>query len=169
MGSGKSTVGRKLANKLNCPFFDTDRLIEERFNLPECEIIQKYGDSLFHQTEVEILREFQSLQDAVISCGGDLPCYADNMERINAQGTSIYIQMSPKSLSIRLFNARKKRAQIERHVHDLDSLEQYVETQLKHQERYYAEAHLRIKGEDLQMERLIQLIKDYHQNRKRLL
>jgi shikimate kinase len=165
MGSGKSTVGRKLANKLNYPFFDTDRLIEERFNLPECEIIQKYGDSLFHQTEVEILREFHSLQDAVVSCGGDLPCYADNMKSINANGTSIYIQMSPKSLAIRLFNARKKRAQIEQHVRDLESLEHFVETQLKSHDRYYAQAHLRIKGEDLQVDRLIQMISDYHQNR----
>jgi shikimate kinase len=164
MGSGKSTVGRKLANKLNCPFFDTDRLIEERFNLPEYEIIQKYGDLLFHQTEVEIMRELQSLQDAVISCGGDLPCYGDNMKSINAHGTSIYIQMSPKSLAIRLFNARKKRAQIESYIQDLEILEQYVENQLQSHEEYFNQAHLQIKGENLQMENLIKMISDYNQN-----
>jgi hypothetical protein len=73
--------------------------------------------------------------------------------------------MSPKSLAIRLFNARKKRAQIEQHVRDLESLEHFVETQLKSHDRYYAQAHLRIKGEDLQVDRLIQMISDYHQNR----
>ncbi len=164
MGSGKSTVGRKLAKRLNCPFFDTDRMIEERFNLSEYEIIQKYGFSLYQQTEVEVIRELQSLNDGVVSCGGDLPCNSDNMKRINMHGVSIYIQMSPKSLSIRLFNARKKRAQIEHYIQNLETLEQFVENQLQSHERYFLQAHLQIKGENLQIENLVKVILGYNQN-----
>lgn len=160
MGSGKSTVGRKLAKKLNYDFFDTDRMIEERFNLPEYEVVKKYGLSLFQQTEIEIIRELQSVKDGVVSCGGDLPCLGDNLKYINKQGISIYIQMSPKSLAIRLFNARKKRAQIEPYLQDLETLEQFVENKLQHHEPYFCQAHLQIKGENLQMDNLVKLISE---------
>lgn len=163
MGSGKSTVGRKLANKLSYPFFDTDRMVEERFNLPEFEIFQKYGDLLFHQTEVEIIRELQSLQDAVISCGGDLPCFGENIKTINNHGVTIYIQMSPKSLANRLYSARKKRAQVDCYIHSLMLLEQFVEQQLQVNKCYYEQAHIHLKGENLQMELLIKMISDYNQ------
>ncbi len=158
MGSGKSTLGRKLARKLNCPFFDTDRMIEERFNLPEFEIFEKYGDDLYHQTEVEVLRSFLNIDSAVVSCGGELVLYHENMSFIQQTGRSIYIKMAPKSLANRLFNARKKRAQIQPYLHSIELLEKFVKEQLLFQESYFNQSFYSIKGENLHVDDLVQLI-----------
>lgn len=159
MGSGKSTLGRKLANKLGCPFFDTDRMIEERFNLPEFEIFEKYGEDLYHKTEVEVLRSLATHESAVVSCGGGLAGYKDNMSLIQQTGKSIYIKMAPKSLANRLFNARKKRAQIQPYLDCVETLEEFVTEQLKTQEPYFEKSSYSIKGESLHVDDLVQLIK----------
>lgn len=158
MGSGKSTLGRKLAKKLDCPFFDTDRMIEERFNLPEFEIFEKYGEELYHRTEVEILRSLASQESAIVSCGGELAGYDDNMSFIQQTGKSIYIKMAPKSLANRLFHARKKRAQIQSYLDCIESLEKFVMEQLLFQEPYFEKSSYCIKGENLHVDDLVQLV-----------
>lgn len=158
MGSGKSTVGRKLAKRLNYDFYDTDRMIEERFNLTEYEVFYKYGSDLYHQTEVEVLRFLSVLENVVISCGGELPCYKNNIDFINAHGDAIWINMSPKSLAIRLFSARKKRAQIQDYLSSIEQLEAFVINQMSQYQSCFSKAKYVIKGENLQIEELVQLI-----------
>lgn len=157
-GSGKSTIGRKLARKLNCDFFDTDRMVEERFNLNEFDVFQKYGADLYRQTEVEVIQQLQGLTNAVISCGGGLPCHSNNIDFINHHGKSIYIKMSPKSLAIRLFNARKKRALIQDHLKSLEKVEEFIVSQLVTQELIFNQAHIEIKGENINVDKIVQLI-----------
>jgi shikimate kinase len=155
MGSGKSTIGRKLANKLNFQFFDTDRMVEERFNLNEFEIYQKYGIELYRKTEKEIIHSLNDLKNVIIACGGDLPCYTDNMEKLNRIGKTIYIKMSPKSLAIRLFNARKKRISIQPYLKKMEELEDFIENQLQIQEIIFNQANYIYKGESINIEHLI--------------
>jgi len=158
MGSGKSTLGRKLARRLECPYFDTDRMVEERFNLSEYEIFEKYGDELYHQTEVEVLRSFLNIESAVVSCGGELAMYHENMSFMEQTGRSIYIKMAPKSLANRLFNARKKRAQIQPYLDCVESLERFIKEQLLIQEPFFNRSFYRIKGENLHVDDLVQLV-----------
>ena len=158
MGSGKSTIGRKLANKLNFQFYDTDRMVEERFNLNEFEIYQKYGVELYRQTEKEIIHSFNNLKNVIVACGGDLPCYTDNMDKLNKIGKTIYIKMSPKSLAIRLFNARKKRISIQPYLKKMEELETYIENQLQIQELVFNQATFVSKGESVNIEYLISIV-----------
>ncbi len=158
MGCGKSTIGRRLAKKLDYDFFDTDRMIEERFNLPECEVFHKYGSDLYHQTEVEVLKYLFTLDNVVISCGGELPYYHDNIALLNQYGETIWIKMSSKSLAIRLFSARKKRAQIQAHLSNIEQLEAFVIDQLNQYNLCFSKAKHVIKGENLQIDELVQLI-----------
>lgn len=165
MGSGKSTLGRKLAKKLEVQFFDTDRMVEERFNLPEFEIYQKYGVSIFRQTEMEIIQEFGQVVNAVVSCGGELPLFLDNMEVLNGMGKTVYVKMSPKSLAIRLFGARKKRYGIQQHLSSVADLEVFIQDQLQQFEFVYNQAQLVVKGESVNVDSvMMEMLQDIMPN-----
>lgn len=73
MGSGKSHLGRNLAEVKGWQFVDTDRLLERRYNLPIAQIYEKLGEKLFRAAEREILKKVCLYHEAVISVGGNFP------------------------------------------------------------------------------------------------
>ena len=70
MGSGKSTVGRKLARKLNLKFYDSDRVLEEREGLSIVDIHDFMGEKYFLQKEEEVIKEIIGYGVIVLSIGG---------------------------------------------------------------------------------------------------
>lgn len=72
-GSGKSTVGRLLANDLKVPFIDTDREIEKRLGMKVEEVFRKRGEPFFRKVESEILREIiERNEQTVVALGGGI-------------------------------------------------------------------------------------------------
>ncbi|MBR0330193.1 MAG: shikimate kinase, partial [Alistipes sp.] len=82
MGCGKSTIGRKLARRLGVPFIDTDSRVEEREGATVFDIFHYEGESYFRQVEREVMESAAQEGMAVISTGGGLPAWSDNMERM---------------------------------------------------------------------------------------
>ena len=72
MLSGKSTVGKKLAKRLNYDFVDTDKWIENKYRLSVGGIFAKYGEEVFRSFEKEALQELIAKDNIVISTGGGL-------------------------------------------------------------------------------------------------
>ena len=70
MGSGKSHLGRNLAEAKGWQFVDTDRLLERRYNLPIAEIYEKLGEKMFRSAEREILKKVCMYHECIISVGG---------------------------------------------------------------------------------------------------
>jgi shikimate kinase len=79
MGSGKSTVGRLLAQQLQFEFVDTDALIEARAGSSVADIFEKSGEATFRSLEKQIVAEISRLERTVISTGGGLPANAENL------------------------------------------------------------------------------------------
>ena len=81
MGSGKSTMGKLIANKLNCPFVDTDHYIEKKEGRSISEIFTDDGEEYFRNLETEIAKEllFQK-EKTVIAMGGGTPLKEENRE-----------------------------------------------------------------------------------------
>lgn len=73
MGSGKSHLGRNLAEDRGWQFVDTDRILEKRFQLPIADIYKKIGPRAFRHAELDILRQVCMYHEAVISVGGNFP------------------------------------------------------------------------------------------------
>ncbi len=71
MGSGKSHIGRNLAESLGWQFVDTDRMLENRYNMPIAEVYRYLGEKGFRQAERELLRWVSRYHEAVISYGGN--------------------------------------------------------------------------------------------------
>ncbi|MBE7179186.1 MAG: shikimate kinase, partial [Mucilaginibacter polytrichastri] len=102
MGSGKTTAGKKLAAHLNRPFIDLDHVFERRYGSTIEAYFALYGEDAFRRAESELLKTTAYPDDAIISTGGGAPCFFDNIEWMNSQGLTIYIELPVKVLADRL-------------------------------------------------------------------
>lgn len=92
MCSGKSHIGRLVAQRLGLPHVDTDRLVEQEVG-PLLPWIGTHGEAAFRVREAQVLRNVLQGPDAVVSTGGGTPCEGDNMERMCAAGTVVYLDV----------------------------------------------------------------------------
>jgi shikimate kinase len=157
MASGKSNLGRLLADKLGFMFIDLDYLFEERFRISVLDFFAKYDEGVFRKIEHSLLYETIDHDDVVISTGGGTPCYFDNMDIIKRAGISIYLSWELSSLVKRLKMVKRKRPLLK----DIppDELEEKVAEQLALREFYYNQADYVVKGEDFAMDDLVIQIK----------
>lgn len=138
MGCGKSSLGKKLANRLNIPFLDSDEQIEKISQKSIGEIFGTLGESRFREIEKDYILSFEANNEFVLATGGGLPCYEKNMNRLNELGVTFYLERSPKELVHRLHNAKTKRPLIDGLSND--ELLSYIEDKLSEREEYYRQA-----------------------------
>ena len=93
-GSGKSTVGRRVATLLHWDFVDTDELLAERAGMPTGQALTTYGEERFRQLESEALRDALSRERAVIATGGGIVIGEANRALLHEQGLSVYLHTS---------------------------------------------------------------------------
>ena len=154
MGSGKSTIGRRLVERIGFDFVDTDRLIEMQQCMTVSEIFAQRGEAAFREIERNILLEIQKLEYAVVSTGGGMPCYGDNMDVMLANGKVAYLKTSPSTLSRRLLRSQTERPLIKGKTEN--ELQQYIIEKLAEREAFYNRAHIVMQTEDFSMEKLLQ-------------
>lgn len=104
MCAGKSTVGRALAPLLGVPFIDLDREVEKRVG-PLLPFIQREGEQAFRAMEREVLDEVLRGPVRVIATGGGTPCEGDNLLRMKASGTVIWLDVPMPDLMPRIVRA----------------------------------------------------------------
>jgi shikimate kinase len=97
MGSGKTTIGRELAARIDAPFFDLDELVETSEKLTIREIFAQYGEPYFRKRERDILRSTKHLESAVVATGGGTFTFDENIQFIQSEGMSVYLS-APYSL-----------------------------------------------------------------------
>ncbi len=163
MGSGKTTVGHRLAKLMDYAFVDVDQLFEERYRLSISSFFEKYDETAFRQIEKELIEELSKESNIVISTGGGAPCFFNNLEVMKKSGVVVYLQMAVKSLVDRLLNAKKVRPILK----DLSGEESYlfIDKQLSDREIFYKKANLIVKGESINIDTLANSIKSYLYNR----
>jgi len=158
MGSGKSTLGAKLARVINYSFVDMDTLIEETAGMTIPGIFRELGEEVFRKWEHDILLELCTREKVVISTGGGAPCHNEMMQIMNAHGTTVYIKLSQEALKKRLQNSRTERPLIKGKSED--ELLHFIEAKLTEREYYYSQAHHTVDGVNLKSEDLDTLLKD---------
>ena len=156
MGSGKTTVGKALAKKIGYTFIDMDDAIIKQTGKSISELFELHGEQGFREIEKQYLHNTFGFQKAVISTGGGAPCFFDNMEQINAHGTSFYIKMSVGGLFNRLQNAKDERPLV-KNLND-EELRAFIDTNLTKREPFYSKATYVVKGENLKPADIIKLL-----------
>lgn len=138
MGSGKTTVGRRLAMSLGLSFYDLDWYIEMRFHRTVAQIFEEKGEDGFRLIERSMLREVAEFENIVLSCGGGTPCFFDNMDYMNSLGDTVYLQVAPEVLAAHLKMGKVVRPLIQGKTDE--ELISYIRESLAEREKFYKKA-----------------------------
>ncbi|MCL1890418.1 MAG: shikimate kinase [Coriobacteriia bacterium] len=93
MGSGKSTIARKLARRLEMPCLDADKIIAGEANMPISQIFKTEGEQGFRKREHEFLKSMKDHERCILSCGGGVVLLAENRSLLKELGTVIYLEV----------------------------------------------------------------------------
>ena len=108
MGSGKSTIGRLLAQKLNLRFFDIDFLIENKTDMKIAEIFEKKGEDEFRNLEKEITLKFLNKTNCIIALGGGAFINEIIKKEVKKKGISIWLNWNDETLINRMRKNKKR-------------------------------------------------------------
>ena len=154
MGSGKSTVGKTLSEKMHKPFVDLDSEIEKAAGKSISEIFDIDGEEQFRKMETKQLKQYS---ESIVACGGGIVLKDENREFINENGVTILLTASMEELSHRLSDSGNrpvladdnteealKQLWLERQLHYLNTADFTIETDGKNSEQLTEEILVQI-------------------------
>ena len=141
MGSGKSTIGKRLARRLNYRFLDLDAELEVIENRSVQAIFEEDGEDYFRALEHHWLVNM-NLDETIISLGGGTPCFHNNMSLVNQKGKSVYLSLDTKALTHRLVNSKTRRPLIEQYKDTPGVLLTKIEDMMTFRSPFYEKADL---------------------------
>lgn len=107
-GSGKSTVGRQLARRLQLPFSDSDHVIEARLGCPIRQYFEREGEDSFRDVESAVIDDLTQHARGVLSTGGGAVLRSANRQHLRQRGQVVYLKSSPDELFRRLRHDRNR-------------------------------------------------------------
>lgn len=140
MGSGKSTIGALLAERLGLPFIDSDKEIEKKTGKSINAIFSADGEAAFREMEMEFLKELESRKPSVVAVGGGLPSIEGSLELMHQIGIVIYLNTSLLTLLQRL-RAEKEQRPLLKDLSDSD-FHPFIEDLLSRRVQFYKQAKL---------------------------
>lgn len=156
MGSGKSTLGRRLAEHLNLQFVDMDHYIEMRNHKTIPQIFAELGETEFRKKERKALEELAEFSDIVIATGGGAPCFFDNIDVMNNSGKTIYLNIDPVILAERLMKSKTERPLIK--GKSREELVAFIDETLNRRNQFYKQAKFEITRPDIDLKEIEEMI-----------
>lgn len=108
MGAGKTSIGRKLAEKMGLTFYDSDQVIEERTGIDIPWIYDIEGEEGFQQREIKVISELTKLKGILLATGGGTVATAENREALLKNGITIYLKTSLDDQIERIKHSKKR-------------------------------------------------------------
>ena len=158
MGCGKSSLGKKLAKRADFEFVDMDSIIEQREGAPVADIFHYAGEEYFRKTERAVIEEIgDAVGNYIVSTGGGVPTWEDNMERMNAIGSTVYLRRPAQQIASRLSpHGRQKRPKL-RGLND-EELVEFMTKNMAEREPFYSKATHIIECASYSDEEIIEII-----------
>ena len=107
-GSGKSTIGRQLARRLDVKFIDSDQVIEQRLGCSIREFFEREGEAPFRDLEADVIDELTQRSGCVLATGGGVILRATNREHLRQRMHTIYLHSVPEEVFRRLRNDQNR-------------------------------------------------------------
>ncbi|MDE1206772.1 shikimate kinase [Tenacibaculum larymnensis] len=157
MASGKSTIGRNLAEKMEIPFVDLDEYIEKKEEKTVSEIFEQKGEIYFRKQEHIYLKELLEQEKSfILSLGGGTPCYAGNMDVLLSFNDvrSVYLKTSINTIVDRLTKEKSKRPLVAR-LNNKEELAEFVAKHLFERSYFYNQAKYKIAVDDKSIDEIM--------------
>ncbi len=155
MGTGKTVIGKLLAEKLSWEYIDTDELIEKKENMKISDIFAKKGEPYFRKIETEIIKEVSKKDKCVISTGGGVVLKDENMATLEKNGIIINLYASPDKIFERTSKDKS------RPLLNKDNPKEEIMKLLNFRAPYYDRCHFKINTDDSDIERNVGKILDF--------
>lgn len=158
MGTGKSSVGRRLARRLGLKFVDTDELITKQAGMSVKDIFDQFGEPKFRELERQVVARVSGEKGLVIATGGGVVLDQGNMNNLRRTGIVICLTASPEDILARTGGRN------ERPLLNTDEREKKVRDLLEYRRPFYARADLTVDTSSLDqrevMEKILKFIKE---------
>lgn len=157
--SGKSTMGKRLAELLGYDFFDTDEAIEQKYHVSIPVFFKHYGEQAFRIIEYQILESTSGMKNTVVATGGGASCSEKNIRFITEHGLAVYLQMTVDDIMERIANARRSRPSLS--GMNTEEKKKFISQKMEERLPYYTQAHIAVPALHTTAEILRQSIEDY--------
>jgi len=155
MGSGKSSVGRALAERLDRSFVDTDDVVTRQMGRSISELWGEHGEAAFRDLEAAAVAEVAKGRPRVVATGGGVVLAASNTATMRASGMVIWLKARPETLTARVaLNPRRPL------LLDGEPLEKLSEILEQRTSRYEAAAHAVVATDGLEIESVVDRIEE---------
>lgn len=108
MGTGKTTIGKRVARSLGFRFIDTDQLIAKKAGKPIPKIFAEDGEDAFRAMETEILRERAAKSGQLLSTGGGIVTREENLSLLREAGFVVWLRAKPETIWDRVRHSRNR-------------------------------------------------------------
>jgi shikimate kinase len=159
MGSGKSYWTKLLSKKLKTGGYDLDYLIESNEEKTIAEIFAEDGEAYFRKQEAKVLRWFKEKKSFVLATGGGTPCFNENMDWMNQQGITIWLDTDIDELVKRLLPEKEHRPLI-KNLSDAD-LYQFLTDKRNERKQFYQKATIQLNETLLNEKTLLKIVMDH--------
>ena len=147
MGSGKTHWGRVWAKENQLDFYDLDELIEKEEGRSVAAIFEENGENYFRDKETTVLKSLAKKENFLLACGGGAPCFNNNMQWMNDNGTTVYLSASPQYLFEKVIVEKDKRPLI-KNLNE-EELLFFIQQKLKEREPVYRQVKIILQVSDL--------------------
>lgn len=156
MGSGKSFWSKQMSRKLRIPAYDLDDCVEKRAGKTIAEMFRTEGETYFRLAESDALRQFAHIENAIIATGGGTPCFNDNIQWMNENGITIWIDEAPEVLAKRLKPEKAHRPLVQK-LSD-EELIFFLQNKIEERKLHYHQAQHRLQGDAINEDNLLNIL-----------
>lgn len=157
MGTGKTAVGRLIAEKLGWEFLELDDIIEKKEGTSIREIFEKKGEPYFRKLEKDVVKETSQKKGVIISAGGGAVIDEENFKNLKKSGVIICLEASPGVI------LERTKGITARPLLNVPDPKKKIEGLLKKREPYYKKADFCINTDNLTVEQVAEKIMDYYE------
>jgi len=158
MGVGKTSVGKKIAKKLDFKFIDTDYEIEKLENKTISQIFEDYGEEYFRSLETKVLKNSLKEKNIIISTGGGIITNKENYEILKNEKNVIFLDASVETIISHLYNETNKRPLLKNSKNLSDKIEELLSIRY---EKYKEVSDILIKVDNKNIDEVISQILVY--------
>ena len=157
MGSGKTYWGRLLSETLKLPFFDLDEQVIHAESKTINEIFEQKGEEYFRLKEKERLHFItENHAGFIMSCGGGAPCYFNNIDYMNRNGTTVWLNTPMDEMFKRLLKEQDQRPLLKGLSYD--QMKSFIKKKFSDRRMYYEQADIEIEDEHITLDQLIERV-----------